>query len=153
MSILDASVKTRVQSFSRNREWVYSTDMPELDRRANVAVLFSGGIDSTILAFLADWYVISGRTQIRPPDPIPCSHLPPDEPIDLLNVAFENPRKLKKPLPTGRRPGRQRDNGAQLEEANTMTDYMVPDRIGGLEELEELRRVRPNRTWNFVSSY
>ncbi|XP_050541958.1 asparagine synthetase domain-containing protein 1 [Daktulosphaira vitifoliae] len=38
---------------------------------AKVAILFSGGIDSTVLAFLASKYV------------------EPDEPIDLLNVSFE----------------------------------------------------------------
>ncbi|KAG6381366.1 hypothetical protein JVT61DRAFT_5780 [Boletus reticuloceps] len=42
---------------------------------AKVAILFSGGIDSTMLAFLAH------------------RHISLDEPIDLLNVAFENPRK------------------------------------------------------------
>ena len=30
-------------------------------------------------------------------------------------------------------------------------DYLVPDRVGGLNELEELRRLCPGRQWNFVS--
>lgn len=40
---------------------------------AKIAILFSGGIDSAILALLASKYVES------------------DEPIDLLNVSFEKP--------------------------------------------------------------
>jgi hypothetical protein len=30
-------------------------------------------------------------------------------------------------------------------------DYLVPDRVAGLSELEELRRLCPGRQWNFVS--
>ena len=29
-------------------------------------------------------------------------------------------------------------------------DYLVPDRVAGLSELEELRRLCPGRQWNFV---
>jgi hypothetical protein len=29
---------------------------------------------------------------------------------------------------------------------------MVPDRVTGLEEVEELRSLCPDRIWNFVSS-
>lgn len=43
---------------------------------AHVAVLFSGGLDCATLALLADRSV------------------PAEQPIDLLNVAFENPRVL-----------------------------------------------------------
>ncbi|EPQ30178.1 uncharacterized protein PFL1_02294 [Pseudozyma flocculosa PF-1] len=44
---------------------------------AHVAVLFSGGLDCATLARLADRFV------------------PLEQPIDLLNVAFENPRAIK----------------------------------------------------------
>jgi hypothetical protein len=64
--------------------------------------------------------------------------LPIGEPIDLLNVAFENPRSLK---------AKQRDLGA------TIDTYDVPDRQTGLEQLDELRLIYPNRRWNFVRSY
>ena len=30
--------------------------------------------------------------------------------------------------------------------------YLVPDRVTGLQELEELRRICPGRQWNFVGS-
>ncbi|XP_053658035.1 asparagine synthetase domain-containing protein CG17486 [Anopheles marshallii] len=77
-----------------------------------VGILFSGGIDCTILAFLADEFV------------------PTNCPIDLMNVAFEKVRR------TNVKP-------AQME-------WNVPDRVTGQASLDELRRLRPNRTWNFV---
>ena len=69
---------------------------------ANVAVLFSGGIDSMLLAALAH------------------RHVPPDDPIDLLNVAF------------GEFPSQ------------------TPDRIGSLNGLLELKAIAPDRVWNLV---
>ncbi|GAA5859461.1 hypothetical protein JCM1840_004626 [Sporobolomyces johnsonii] len=44
---------------------------------ARIAILFSGGLDCTTLAVVLDRV------------------LPPEEAVDLINVAFENPRKLK----------------------------------------------------------
>ena len=74
---------------------------------AKLAVLFSGGVDSTVLAGLADL----------------C--LPSHEQIDLLNIAFENPKKSGK----------------------TDDDFLVPDRVSGLKSLSELNQARK---WNFV---
>ncbi|KAJ7169626.1 asparagine synthase-domain-containing protein [Mycena filopes] len=95
---------------------------------ARLAVLFSGGIDSTVLAFLAHRYV------------------PLDEPIDLLNVAFENPRKVKVRTVGNITKGQKKP---QKPVPNPPPLYMVPDRVTGLQELEELRRLCP-RVWNFV---
>ena len=83
-------------------------------------------------------------------------HIPPDEPIDLLNIAFENPRKirvqvdgnmgnLKKALRNAKR--REGPVSGQYD-----PDYLVPDRSTGLSEFEELRRLCPGRQWNFVST-
>jgi hypothetical protein len=88
-------------------------------------------------------------------------HVPLDEPIDLLNVAFENPRKIRaqvdgnvggikkkkkfKALQDDRPLG-----GRVLEQCDP--DYLVPDRSAGLYELEELRSLCPGRQWNFVGS-
>jgi len=83
-------------------------------------------------------------------------HIPKDEPIDLLNVAFENPRKIRvqlegnpdalsKHLKRERRKFEQNSCAQQYD-----IPYLVPDRVGGLEELEELQKVCPRRIWNFV---
>jgi hypothetical protein len=81
-------------------------------------------------------------------------HVPVDEPIDLLNVAFENPRKLIN-LEQGNIGGqkkqkKQRKSRQINSEHSVDASYMVPDRITGLQELEELRRLCPDRVWNFV---
>ncbi|KIK04283.1 hypothetical protein K443DRAFT_93427 [Laccaria amethystina LaAM-08-1] len=105
-------------------------------RSASVAILFSGGIDSTVLAFFAH------------------KHIPLDEPIDLLNVAFENPRKLgittQESLSNSPRRAKK-EKISQLNGSNEPTGtYLVPDRVTGLLEVEELRRIYPGRVWNFV---
>ncbi|KZT36613.1 hypothetical protein SISSUDRAFT_1024067 [Sistotremastrum suecicum HHB10207 ss-3] len=94
---------------------------------ARVAILFSGGIDCTVIALLAD------------------RHVPPSEPIDLLNVAFENPRKLRNQSRTGKVKAGQNSTTQKV-----VDPYAVPDRESGLEELDELRTLCPGRIWNFV---
>nr|GAT47907.1 asparagine synthetase domain-containing protein 1 [Mycena chlorophos] len=117
--ILDKSVALRVQTipvppYASNVAGPFnvSNQFYRVPGTARLAILFSGGIDSTVLAFLAH------------------RHLP-DEPIDLLNVAFENPYKLR---------------GSHSAATNP---YLVPDRETGLSELAELKRLCP-RQWNFV---
>ncbi|KAJ7783520.1 asparagine synthase-domain-containing protein [Mycena maculata] len=114
---LDRSVELRVRDIPQARS-----------AAARVAVLFSGGIDSTVLAFLAH------------------KHIPLDEPIDLLNVAFENPRKINGQTPMNNTKARRKP---QKPEANATPPYMVPDRVTGIQEVEELRKLCP-RVWNFV---
>lgn len=82
-------------------------------------------------------------------------HAPPDEPIDLLNVGFENPRKILVQaegnigaLPRREKKAKLRD---RMEYGTIDVTYNVPDRLTGLQELEELRRLCPERVWNFVS--
>lgn len=84
------------------------------DTEARVAILFSGGLDCTILARLMH------------------DLLPLDQSIDLLNVAFENPR-IHKDL---------RLDDSPYE--------MCPDRVTGRSSHAELLRVCPGRTWRFV---
>lgn len=81
-------------------------------------------------------------------------HVAPDEPIDLLNVAFENPRKIAVNiegnvygLPKREKKQKLRD---PLDYSTVKVTYDVPDRLTGLQEVEELRRLCPGRTWNFL---
>ncbi|KAH9846065.1 asparagine synthase-domain-containing protein [Lenzites betulinus] len=124
---LDRSVMLQVQNIPRRKNAV---------GEARVAVFFSGGIDSTMLAYLAD------------------RHVAPEEPIDLLNVAFENPRKIAVKVEgnIGGLPKREKKQKLRepLDYSTVKVSYDVPDRLTGLQELEELRRLRPNRRWNFV---
>ncbi|KAF2862756.1 hypothetical protein K470DRAFT_212267 [Piedraia hortae CBS 480.64] len=73
-----------------------------------LAILFSGGLDCTLIARICHDLVLS------------------NEPIDLLNVAFENPY-VKSRYET------------------------CPDRITGQASLEELKQVCLGRKWNFVA--
>ncbi|KAK1755858.1 asparagine synthetase [Echria macrotheca] len=82
-----------------------------------VAVLFSGGLDCTVLARLAH------------------EVLEPDQGIDLINVAFENPRVV-----------------AQLQK-ESVTDFYeaCPDRITGRKSFAELVSVCPGRGFRFIA--
>ena len=75
-----------------------------------MAILFSGGLDCICLAALAH------------------RHLPLSEPIDLLNVAFENPRAQN---------ANQKKQQQQQQQQRPI--YDTPDRITGRASVEELR--------------
>lgn len=77
---------------------------------ARLAILFSGGIDCTVLAYV-----------------VHCV-LPPDEPIELINIAFEQPKTKGKE-----------------------TAYDVPDRLSGRAAVAELRAACPGRDFRFVT--
>lgn len=94
---------------------------------SRLGILFSGGIDSMVMAALAD------------------RCLPLDEPLDLINVAFAVISPLEDERPS---------NPKQMKGKNRTTagrsPFDVPDRITGLAGLEELRALSPNRLWRFV---
>jgi hypothetical protein len=88
-------------------------------------------------------------------------HVPLDEPIDLLNIAFENPRKIRVQV-DGNVGGFKKKKKKALQDDGPIEggvsgrynpNYLVPDRSAGLSELEELRRLCPGRQWNFVSLF
>jgi len=83
---------------------------------AKVAVLFSGGLDCTLLARLAH------------------ELLPLEEPVDLLNVAFENPRSI-----------------ASQKDALANPYELCPDRMTGRSSFSELAHTCPSRLWRFVA--
>ncbi|KAF6835700.1 asparagine synthase related protein [Colletotrichum plurivorum] len=83
-----------------------------------IAVLFSGGLDCTILARMAS------------------DLLPADQGIDLINVAFENPRLLSRAESSA--------GFASIYEA-------CPDRITGRKSFAELLAVCPERQWRLIA--
>ncbi|KAI1503188.1 asparagine synthase-domain-containing protein [Biscogniauxia marginata] len=85
-----------------------------------IATLFSGGLDCTVLARLAH------------------ELLPMSQGLDLINVAFENPRlvKLEKRQP--------HLHAADLYEG-------CPDRITGRKAFSELKVSCPGRHWRFIA--
>ena len=119
---------------------------------ARLSVLFSGGIDSTVVTYLAHKQAFHFPQFIMETNTVD-RYIPIDEPIDLLNVAFENPRKIRiaQEGNVGGLPRRQKaKHGKATHAAEAKSSYAVPDRKTGLEELEELRRLCPGRKWNFV---
>ncbi|XP_076544620.1 asparagine synthetase domain-containing protein 1 [Osmia lignaria lignaria] len=87
---------------------------------AKVGILFSGGLDSAILALIADKYVLQ------------------NESIDLINVAFQKSVNISRKSNT--------NNGEQ----GTEDQYDVPDRKTGKQTFMELSRICPKRKWNFI---
>lgn len=96
---------------------------------AKVAVLFSGGLDCTLLARL--------------------SHeiLPIDEPIDLLNVAFENPRVAAAAASANTI---NQKHSPSLSSQTSIYEN-CPDRITGRSAFTELQQTCPTRTWRFIA--
>ncbi|KAK3379200.1 asparagine synthase-domain-containing protein [Lasiosphaeria ovina] len=90
--------------------------------KARIAVLFSGGLDCAVLARLTH------------------DLLEQDQEIDLVNVAFENPRVVAQL--------RKDSKGGEL-----LTDFfeICPDRITGRKSFAELQAVCPGRVFRFVA--
>lgn len=62
---------------------------------------------------------------------------------------------LQEGNPNGGRKKKSKARNGVNESANNVASsnspqYMVPDRVTGLEEVEELRQLCPGRVWNFV---
>lgn len=131
IDVLSEAVRRRVQSLPFSAQ----DDSPPTSDQASVAILFSGGIDSMILAALAD------------------RHIPAHEPIDLLNVAFklQEPKKQKESAKKLRKhknkPTDAKTHGA---DSQTSSPFDVPDRITGRAGLKELQDLNCERRWNFV---
>lgn len=98
---------------------------------ARVGILFSGGIDSMIIAVLADKFV------------------PTEEAIDLINVAFEQKLQAENPQNKKGRKSKIKQH-ATTSTKPAATKFSVPDRITGLSGLEELQGINPARQWNFI---
>ncbi|PWA00623.1 hypothetical protein BB558_003327 [Smittium angustum] len=106
---------------------------------AGFAVLFSGGLDCMVLAALMD------------------SVVPKNEAIELINVAFANPRILKsqahKTKSKTKRNDQKEENSTGLvsfNEKQVINEYNVPDRKTGLAGVKELRESYPQRKWHWI---
>ncbi|KAI4710046.1 hypothetical protein J4E89_005278 [Alternaria sp. Ai002NY15] len=108
---LERSLQLRTQHI---REAVTGESKLGVSGETRVAVLFSGGLDCTILARMCH------------------DLLPLSEPVDLLNVAFENPR-IHSNL-----------------EPDASPYELCPDRVTGRSSLAELVEICPGREWRFV---
>lgn len=102
-SLLEAALDVRLNSLPTSND----------HQQPRTAVLFSGGLDCSTLARMMH------------------DILPHNEPIDLLNVAFENPRI---------------SNNLTAEESYSQ----CPDRITALATYAELIEVCPERLWRLV---
>lgn len=105
----------------------HCTASPSLCHHPRIAVLFSGGLDSAMLALLLDL----------------C--LPKEESIDLLNVAFPT-RVYSNDNAKGKTKTKHKPNN----HVPSSVSFEVPDRITGRECWHQLQQLRPHRDWNFV---
>ncbi|KAI9894303.1 MAG: hypothetical protein M1814_003059 [Vezdaea aestivalis] len=113
--LLLVSMQTRILNIRKvSRD---STDIPK------IAVLFSGGLDCTILARLAHDILLT------------------DEPIDLLNVAFENPRVVE----ASKNPANAHSSTGLADGQNAYAK--CPDRQTARKSLAELRSACPGRSF------
>lgn len=94
-------------------------------RPVTTSILFSGGLDCTILARLVH------------------DLLPKGQSVDLLNVAFENPRVVAAAASISK-------SSLQSDTARPSPYSLCPDRNSGFSSHEELCRVCPGRIWRFV---
>ncbi|KAM9549123.1 asparagine synthetase domain-containing protein 1 [Guaruba guarouba] len=141
IDVLNEAVKRRVL-FLHRAEDRETREVPSMsNRKAHIAVLFSGGIDSMVIAALAD------------------KHVPLEEPIDLLNVAFTLKEQAKQKGTSKNHTSREvqldlcSQESCQDLDAKTRACFCcfdVPDRITGRAGLKELEAINPSRIWNFV---
>jgi 3'-phosphoadenosine 5'-phosphosulfate sulfotransferase (PAPS reductase)/FAD synthetase len=113
------------------------------EHNVRVAILFSGGLDCTVLARLAH------------------DILPKDQHVDLINVAFENPRVVQ----AAKKAAKLKKTSAALSDVLADTDAIgnpdsdgadspyesCPDRETGRKAHLELQSVCPGRIWRFVA--
>ena len=104
---------------------------------SRIAILFSGGLDCTVLARITH------------------DLLPIAQNIDLINVAFENPRTVQAAQFAKIKQGKVKNQGNVDNMANSeivVPSYEAcPDRETGRKAHEELQRVCPGRHWRFIA--
>ncbi|MCJ1288281.1 hypothetical protein MMC26_007636 [Xylographa opegraphella] len=92
----------------------------------HLAILFSGGLDCTLMARLVH------------------DILPLNVSIDLINVAFENPRVI---AAANALAAQKEQNAVSIASSYSK----CPDRLTGYSSCAELLKICPGRTWRFIS--
>ncbi|PHH52876.1 Asparagine synthetase domain-containing protein C4F6.11c [Ceratocystis fimbriata CBS 114723] len=119
-TVLQESVRLRARDIPKLPQRVMEAQKASIAMsKAKAAVFFSGGLDCTIVARMLS------------------ENLPPNDEIDLINVAFENPRVA-----------------AQLrkDKGNIVDIYEeCPDRITGRASFHDLCKTCPNHKWRFIA--
>ncbi|KAF3904280.1 hypothetical protein AA313_de0207946 [Arthrobotrys entomopaga] len=144
--LLYDSLRLRVQNIPRHSVPSVPGHYGDL-RPSKVGILFSGGLDCTMLARIAH------------------DILPPDEPIELFNVAFENKRRLAAIVTEAEKKKKSKkgqnalakegpvSNDGILDVATSTSHHDIynicPDRQTGLKSWRELQLVCPGREWRF----
>nr|XP_060634193.1 asparagine synthetase domain-containing protein 1-like [Anolis sagrei ordinatus] len=138
IDVMSRAIKRRVLCLVRDTDQLRG-DVSDV-RKTEIAILFSGGVDSMLIAALAD------------------RHVPMEEPIDLLNVAFMVPEQGRQSGSTKKHSKGKNQlpsspeglNANNTVAGNSVPSFNVPDRITGRAGLEELKNINPSRIWNFV---
>ena len=118
-------LKQRLRIALETRLRSVKSSSPKAANVPTIAILFSGGVDCTILAKIAH------------------EILPIDQPVDLLNVAFENPRVVAAMNTRRTKDGERESSPASIYE-------VCPDRLTGLASCAELLATCTGREWRFV---
>lgn len=123
LEVLKTSIQRRVDMCPQKCQ--RCTNTQDKCSHSRIAVLFSGGLDSAMIALLLD------------------SCLPSSESVDLLNVAFEQR--------TPQRPDKKKSqSNCATNGIIPSKNYDVPDRLSGRRCWQQLMDIRPGRCWNFV---
>jgi hypothetical protein len=128
LAALLASVRCRVASvgFTHSAVLESTGEAAAYSRKCRVGVLFSGGIDSVVLAALLHLCMDDA-----------------EEPIDLLNVAFTG---------AGDADGddHNSDVHARTADSKSKVETPAPDRLAAISALQELKTLYPTRDWRLV---
>lgn len=125
LEVLTSSIQRRVDKCPP--KCLNCTASPLKCSHSRIAVLFSGGLDSAMIALLLD------------------SCLLESESVDLLNVAFM--QKVSQNTETTKISDMK---NMSKNETNPLVNYEVPDRISGKQCWQKLQEIKPHRKWNFV---
>ena len=128
LSALLTAVRCRVSSVGFKHPAFLGTteDAAAYSRMCRVGVLFSGGIDSVVLAALLHLCMDDAQ-----------------EPIDLLNVAFTG-------TAAGDATGDDQNTDVRTADNNNKTEAPAPDRLAAISALRELKILYPTRDWRLV---